>query len=423
MNKYSKLSRSQMIDVLNILHPDTVWKFNQELDNGDSGIMTEFLGEDTSCAQFSTLLKEEESLSFYYNMDDDWDTAEKEGKLMLEIKEGEIDKFLNQLNGVKEENNSSEIKDPRTIRIKHHYLNKGEEDKFTKTTEYQTNYISFKSDLVDSYVKSKNEFGIGSALINFSLLYRKKDDVDVCLVQIRIVYIILGDYFSNPNILKDLNIIFLADDEPVNISEQTAHDFGADAAIGFEETALLTIGVDNLIKICSAEKLEFRMSGSRGVFIEQEVDEFTKLSIKGFYNALFDQDYEIEYLIEGIKKEKAKKKEEERKEKAKKKEGERKEKEEERWLKQNESSPSSSSSNCFVVTATMGDANHPIVSDFRTFRDEHLLTNYFGKHFVSLYYKIGPYFASLIDKNIWLKKMTFEKFIKPIHKRITDVDE
>ena len=422
MNKYSKLSRSQMIDVLNIIHPDTVWKFYQELDNDGKGTDTciEFLGQDSSCAQFTIHQNEKNSLSFYYKMEDDFDTSEKEGKLMLEIKEAEIDKFLNQLNGVKEENNSSEIKDPRTIRIKHHYLIEGEEDKFTKTTEYKTNYISFKSDLVDSYVKSKHEFGIGSALINFSLLYRKKDDVDVCLVQIRIVYIIVSDYFSNPNILKDLNIIFLADDEPVKISEQTAHDFGAGATIGFEETALLTIGVDNLIKICSAEKLEFRMSGSRGVFIEQEVDEFTKLRIKGFYNALFDQDYEIEYLIEGIEKEKAKEKEEERRY------NDRVSKEKEEERKRNESSPSSSSSsssNCFVVTATMGDANHPIVSDFRTFRDEHLLTNYFGKHFVSLYYKIGPYFASLIDKNIWLKKMTFEKFIKPIHKRITDVDE
>lgn len=311
-----------------------------------------------------------------------------------------------------EENNSSELKDPKE-QIKSFYLIEGEQDKFTKTTEYQTKYISFKSDLVDSYVKSKNELGIGSAIINFSLLYRKKGDVDVCLIEIKITYVTMSEYFGNPNILKDLNIIFLADDEPVEISEQTAHDFGAGKYTGFDELGLLSIGVDNLIKICNAEKLEFRMSGSRGVFIEQEVDESTMFRIKGFYNALFDQDYEVEYLIEGIKKEKAK---------AKKAEEERKKEEEER-KKKKESSPSNSSGNCFVVTATMGDVNHPIVNDFRTFRDEHLLTNYFGKYFVSLYYKIGPYFASLIDKNTWLKKMTFEKFIKPIHKRIKDVDK
>lgn len=419
MNKYSELSRNQMIEILNIIHPDTVWKFSQELDNNEKGTDTciEFLGQDTSCAQFNIDQNEEDSFIFWYKMDDDFDTSEEEGKSILEKKEGDIDAFLNQLNGIKEENNSSEmkseIKDPKE-QIKSYYLIKGKEDKFTKTTEYKTKYISFKSDLVNSYVKSKDEFGIGSAIINFSLLYRKKGDVDICLVEINITYVTMNEYFGNPNILKDLNIIFLVDDEPVEISEQTAHDFGAGKFTGFEEIGLLTIGVDNLIKICNAEKLEFRMSGSRGVFIEQKVDESTMFSIKGFYNALFDQDYEVEYLIEGIKKEKAKEKE---------KEEERKKKEEEERKKSKENSPSNSSSNCFVVTATMGDENHPIVNDFRTFRDEHLLTNYFGKHFVSLYYKIGPYFAFLIDKNTWLKKMTFEKFIKPIHKRIKDVDK
>lgn len=311
---------------------------------------------------------------------------------------------------MKEENNSSELKDPKE-QIKSYYLIEGKEDKFTKTTEYQTAYISFSSDLVDSYVRSNTELGVGSALIRFSLLYRKKGDVDVCLVEIKITYVTIDDYFRNPNILKDLKIIFLADDEPVEISEQTAHDFGAGEITGYDEIGLIKIGVDNLIKICTAKKLEFRMSGSRGAFIEQEVDESTMYNIKGFYNALFDQDYEVEYLIEGIKKQKAEAK-----------------KEEEERKKKKENSPSTpsnsnSSSNCFVVTATMGDVNHPIVNDFRTFRDEHLLTNYLGKHFVSLYYKIGPYFASLIDKNTWLKKMTLEKFIKPIHKRIKDVDK
>ena len=416
MNKYSDLTKDQMISVLNILHSDTEWKFNQELDNDGKGTNTciEFLGKDTSCAQFNIDQDEDDELRFYYKMDDDFDYSETEGESMLEKKTGDIDDFLRQLNGVKEENDSSELKDPKE-QIKSYYLIKCKEDKFTKTTEYQTKYISFKSDLVDSYVKSKSELGIGSAIINFSLLYRKKDDVDVCLVEIQINYVTMDEYFGNPNILKDLNIIFLVDDEPVKLSEQTAHEFGASKYVGFDEIGLLTIGVDNLIKICNAEKLEFRMSGSRGVFIEQEVDEYTMYGIKGFYNSLFDNEFEVDYLIEGIKKEKEK----EKRESEKRKEKERKEKISKR-IKEN---TKSSDSSCFVVTATMGDVNHPIVNDYRTFRDEHLLTNYFGKHFVNLYYKIGPYFAILIEKNTWLKKMTFEKLIKPIHKRIKNVDE
>jgi len=50
-------------------------------------------------------------------------------------------------------NNNSNPIDSKSL-IKEKYLVKGEQDKFTKTTEYQTSYISFKSDLVDNYLKS-----------------------------------------------------------------------------------------------------------------------------------------------------------------------------------------------------------------------------------------------------------------------------
>jgi hypothetical protein len=409
MNKYSKLSRDQMIEVINILHPNTTWKFHQELVNEKGTDTTiEFLGQDTSYAQFNIDRNEQDSLRFYYKIEDDFDYSEKE-ESMLQTKQGDIDYFL-KFNKVKK----SEIKDSKE-QIKSNYLIIGEEDKFTKTIEYITRYTYFKSHLVDSYVKNKSYFNkyVDTARIRFSLMYRKKGDVDVCLVKIDITYAAkYGVSIVNPNFLKDLNIIFLADDEPVEISEQTTYDFSKTADAGYTEMGLLTIGLDNLIKICNAKKVEFRISGSRGVFVEKEADETMMLRIKGFYNALFDPDHDVEYLIEGIKKEKELEKELER------------ELEEER-KKKKESSPSSSSSsssNCFVITATMGDVNHPIVNDFRTFRDEHLLTNYFGRHFVKLYYKIGPYFASQIEKNRWLKKMTFEKFIKPIHKRIKDVD-
>ena len=311
-------------------------------------------------------------------------------------------------------------------KIKEHYLIKGEEDKFTKTTEYKTKNISFESDLVDDYVKSISNFVVGKSIINFSLLYRKKGEVDVCLIELKISYVTLEDYFDNPNILKGLNIIFLADDEPIELSEQTAHDFGPGTIAGFKEIALLSFGVDNLIRICNAKKLEFRMSGSRGVFIEQKVDEITLFSIKGFYNALFDHDFEVEYLIEGMNKQKEeeKKREEEKKENSKLIDEilEESKKKSEYRAKKKELKKSSNSS-CFVVTATMGDENHPIVNDFRNYRDEQLLTNFLGKQFVNFYYQIGPYLAYVIKKNTRLRNIVFENFIKPIHNRITDVDK
>ena len=380
MNKFSKLTKEEMINVLSIIHPDTNWKFGQELDNDGKGtdstdMCIEFIGEDTSCGQFNIHQNEEDSLRFYYKMGvEDFDISEEKGESMLENEMENINDFLNQLNGIVTEKKvtkkKTEIKNP-SKQIKDYFLVKGDEDKFTKTTEYSTKFISFKSDLVDNYVKSNSDFGIGGAIIFFSLLYRKKGESDVSLIELKIVYTTLEDYFANPNILKNLNIIFLCDGEPVELSDQTAHDFGAGQYAGFEEYALLSIGTDDLIKICNSKKLEFRMSGSRGVFLEKIVDKSTSYRIKGFYNALFDNEFEVDYLIEGIKFEKEKEK----------KRDEKLNKEIEERNKKEQIKDSTSNSSCFVVTATMGDTNHPIVNDFRNFRDEQLLTNFFGKQF------------------------------------------
>ena len=61
-------------------------------------------------------------------------------------------------------NNNSNPIDSKSL-IKEKYLVKGEEDKFTKTTEYQTSYISFKSDLVDDYLKSLIEKDIDTLVL------------------------------------------------------------------------------------------------------------------------------------------------------------------------------------------------------------------------------------------------------------------
>lgn len=288
--------------------------------------------------------------------------------------------------------------------IKGRYLIEGEQDRFTKTIEYQTSYISFKSDLVDGYVKSKSEFGIGSAIINFSLLYRQKGDIDALLIKMKIWYMSLDDYFANPNILKNLSIIFLADGEPIECNQVTAHDFGPGSVTGHEEIGMVEISMDQLIQLVNAKEVEFRMSGSKGVFIEEKVDELQLAKIKGFYNGLFDSTFEVDFLLQAVKKQEAadKKAEEERKKK-------------EAARKAKKTTSTSNNSGCFVITAAMGDENHPVVIDFRKFRDDHLINNLFGKFFVNFYYIVGPYFAWFISKNDILRKLVFKYFVKPIH--------
>lgn len=80
---------------------------------------------------------------------------------------------------------------------------------------------------------------------------------------------------------------------------------------------------------------------------------------------------------------------------------------------------STSSGGCYVVTATVGTKRHPVLSTLRRFRDEHLLTNPVGRSFVSVYYAVGPYFASLIEKNVTLRSMSMRLLVMPLYRIVS----
>ena len=75
-------------------------------------------------------------------------------------------------------------------------------------------------------------------------------------------------------------------------------------------------------------------------------------------------------------------------------------------------------SNCFVVTTTMGDVNHPVVIDFRKYRDEVLLETNLGRLFIKVYYKIGPFLSEIIKRNKTLFQISRNLILK-VHKRIS----
>lgn len=77
-------------------------------------------------------------------------------------------------------------------------------------------------------------------------------------------------------------------------------------------------------------------------------------------------------------------------------------------------SNSSKKHGCFIATAAMGGYNHPVVKDLRLFRDNWLLKRKWGVSFTAWYYIHGPKAASIIEKSVFLKKMTFFLVIKPL---------
>lgn len=72
-------------------------------------------------------------------------------------------------------------------------------------------------------------------------------------------------------------------------------------------------------------------------------------------------------------------------------------------------------SNCFVVTATVGDQTHPIVNEFRSFRDHVLSNSKSGNKFIKWYYQNGPSVAKVIDKNNTLRLLSFCCLIFPAY--------
>ena len=58
---------------------------------------------------------------------------------------------------------------------------------------------------------------------------------------------------------------------------------------------------------------------------------------------------------------------------------------------------------CFIATAAYGSPFEQHVRVLRDFRDRYLLTNRYGRWFVSGYYKLSPPIAHVIEKHSYLK--------------------
>lgn len=68
---------------------------------------------------------------------------------------------------------------------------------------------------------------------------------------------------------------------------------------------------------------------------------------------------------------------------------------------------------CFVVTATMGDEDHPIVVFMRQFRDSWLIKAPGGKTFISWYYVYGPIAADVIRDRPFLRAICYIFVVRP----------
>ncbi len=87
-------------------------------------------------------------------------------------------------------------------------------------------------------------------------------------------------------------------------------------------------------------------------------------------------------------------------------------------IKQQDSSyvppnPQRKSTDCFVVTATMGNETNYSVQYLRTFRDDYLNKSNLGRKFISWYYKNGPKLANIIKPSYTARLFSFILIVLP----------
>ncbi|MER3055029.1 CFI-box-CTERM domain-containing protein [Xanthomonas hortorum] len=68
---------------------------------------------------------------------------------------------------------------------------------------------------------------------------------------------------------------------------------------------------------------------------------------------------------------------------------------------------------CFVVTATMGDENHPTVSLLREFRATILSGSYAGEAFIRWYYQNGPRLARVVKRSKYRRAISYFFVVLP----------
>lgn len=69
---------------------------------------------------------------------------------------------------------------------------------------------------------------------------------------------------------------------------------------------------------------------------------------------------------------------------------------------------------CFVVTATMGDQNHPTVNLMRRFRDEWIIPKRWGPALAEAYYRIGPIAARSIADRPLARAVSYVFLVTPL---------
>ena len=172
-------------------------------------------------------------------------------------------------------------------------------DKFNKII-IKKSIRSFNFDLPPSFTQKFIHPDIVFCSAHF--LYLHNDNEDILQMQLKL-------HFEAPsteaakkiNILPAFTIIFLLDNSDTiklekGIDQDKEIDELPNGTMLVTEKIDYNIPIDSFISLANSTKIEWQISGT----YEGEISSFGLMSIKGFYNAVFDEDFEKDILINWI---------------------------------------------------------------------------------------------------------------------------
>ena len=175
------------------------------------------------------------------------------------------------------------------------------EDKFTNVKTIKCKHkINWKGkELANKFMLTKK---IYSHNLEMKIDYRQKNEVDS--VFFSFVYSNTEDGYPNMNNLK--MYLILDGLKNIELSEASGFDHSSQSSkIGdgymsiYVETAQLALGMADFIAIVNATKIEYSIRFGQGS-LENTFNQEQVLLFKGFYNAVFDGDFESETISEQI---------------------------------------------------------------------------------------------------------------------------
>jgi len=179
-------------------------------------------------------------------------------------------------------------------RIKDYFV-EIKEDKFTKVKTIKCKHnITWKGkDLENKFMLTKNSY---SNELKMGIDYRHKDEVD----SVFFTFIYTNSDGGYPGMTNIKMYLILDDDKNIELSEGSGFDHTSQSSkVGdnyisvYLETSQLAVSMSDFIAIANAKKIEYSIRFGQGS-LEGNFNQNDLTLFKGFYNASFDDEFEIE---------------------------------------------------------------------------------------------------------------------------------